>query len=76
VIEDSMLSERIGPAERRCLPFWSHLNMYVRFLLDMDTRIDLTRSTVPGLDLREGDDARWNSSVMLTEIPHLWVWSV
>ena len=47
VLEDPTLSDRIGQAERRGLTalFWSHVNLYGRFQLDMDSRIDLTSQT-------------------------------
>ena len=44
VLEVPEFHDNIGPDERRALSplFWTHVNPYGRFRLDMDTRIDLT----------------------------------
>jgi len=44
VLEVPEFHDGIGPDERRALSplFWTHVNPYGRFRLDMDTRIDLT----------------------------------
>ena len=44
VLEVPEFHDSIGPDERRALSplFWTHVNPYGRFRLDMDTRIDLT----------------------------------
>ncbi|MGO4612715.1 Tn3 family transposase [Nocardia sp. 2YAB30] len=44
VLEESEFRELIGENERRALTplFWSNINPYGRFRLDMDTRLDLT----------------------------------
>ena len=44
VLQDPKVQDGIGPAERRALSplFWSHVNLYGRFQLDMTKRLDLT----------------------------------
>jgi TnpA family transposase len=44
VLEQPTFRASIGPAERRALSplFWTHINPYGRFQLDMDTRLDLS----------------------------------
>ena len=44
MLEVPEFHDSIGPDERRALSplFWTHVNPYGRFRLDMDTRIDLT----------------------------------
>ncbi len=43
VLEAPEFHDSIGPDERRALTplFWTHINPYGRFRLDMDTRLDL-----------------------------------
>ena len=47
VLEVPQFHDLIGPDEQRGLTplFWSNINPYGRFRLDMDTRLDLTGST-------------------------------
>jgi hypothetical protein len=47
VLEVSEFHASIGPDERRAMTplFWSHINPYGRFRLDMDTHLDLGTST-------------------------------
>jgi TnpA family transposase len=44
VLETPAFHDRMGTDERRGLSplFWTHINPYGRFRLDMDTRLDLT----------------------------------
>lgn len=44
VLERPAFGASIGPDERRALSplFWTHINPYGRFQLDMDARLDLT----------------------------------
>ncbi|MFC4945450.1 hypothetical protein [Pseudonocardia sp. GCM10023141] len=44
VLETPAFHDRMGADERRGLSplFWTHINPYGRFRLDMDTRLDLT----------------------------------
>ncbi|MEV5711675.1 transposase [Actinoallomurus sp. NPDC052274] len=44
VLRDSEWAERLTPEDRRGLSplFWTHINPYGRFRLDMDARLDLT----------------------------------
>jgi hypothetical protein len=44
VLETPEFHDRMGEAERRGLSplFWTHVNPYGRFRLDMNTRLDLT----------------------------------
>lgn len=44
VLEAPEYHDSIGSDERRALSplFWTHINPYGRFRLDMDTRLDLT----------------------------------
>jgi hypothetical protein len=43
VLETAAFHDRMGADERRGLSplFWTHINTYGRFRLDMDTRLDL-----------------------------------
>ncbi|MFE9328501.1 Tn3 family transposase [Nocardia sp. NPDC052278] len=45
VLEDPAFAELMGAHERRGLSalFWSNINPYGRFLLDMNRRLDLSR---------------------------------
>ncbi|WP_435831980.1 Tn3 family transposase [Nocardia rhamnosiphila] len=45
VLKDPTFREMMGDNERRVLSalFWSNINPYGRFLLDMDRRLDLSR---------------------------------
>ncbi len=45
VLQAPEWSQTLGEDDRRGLSplFWSHINPYGRFRLDMDTRLDLTR---------------------------------
>lgn len=47
ILEVPEFHDSIGPDERRARtpPFWSHVNPYGRFRLDMDTHLDLGDST-------------------------------
>jgi hypothetical protein len=47
VLDTPGWSDQLGDADRRALSplFWSHVNPYGRFRLDMATRLDLTRAT-------------------------------
>ena len=44
VLADDAWAGRLGPDDQRAPSalFWSHVNPYGRFQLDMDTRLDLT----------------------------------
>ncbi|HEY5356903.1 MAG TPA: Tn3 family transposase [Streptosporangiaceae bacterium] len=46
VLRDPAWADRLTPEDRRGLSplFWSHINPYGRFRLDMDTRLDLARA--------------------------------
>jgi TnpA family transposase len=48
VLEDPAFHDLLDDVDRRALSplFWSHVNPYGRFLLDMDTRLDLTANTI------------------------------
>jgi Tn3 transposase DDE domain len=50
VLEDPEFHDLVGDKECRALSplFWSNVNPYGRFRLDMDTRLDLTRERVAG----------------------------
>ncbi|MFB8395115.1 transposase [Streptomyces yangpuensis] len=50
VLAEPKRAEKLTDADRRALSplFWSHVNPYGRFELDMDTRLGLTPITVPG----------------------------
>jgi TnpA family transposase len=43
VLDDPVWEKRMGAEDRRALSalFWTHVNPYGRFLLDMDKRLDL-----------------------------------
>jgi hypothetical protein len=49
VLEVAEFHDLVGADERRALTplFWSNINPYGRFRLDMDTRLDLALSTEP-----------------------------
>jgi hypothetical protein len=48
VLEQPTFRASIGPDERRALSplFWSHINPYGRFELDMDSRLDFAGTSV------------------------------
>jgi TnpA family transposase len=50
VLAEPKWAEKLTDADRRALSplFWTHVNPYGRFELDMDTRLGLTSITVPG----------------------------
>ncbi|WP_067674864.1 hypothetical protein [Nocardia miyunensis] len=50
VLEDPQFHDLVGDNERRALSplFWSNINPYGRFRLDMTTRLDLPRERVTG----------------------------
>ncbi|MGI8647300.1 MAG: hypothetical protein DLM55_04540 [Acidimicrobiales bacterium] len=50
VLEDPEFHDLVGDIERRAMSplFWSNINPYGRFRLDMDTRLDLSRERVAG----------------------------
>jgi hypothetical protein len=50
VLEDPQFHDPIGDNERRALSplFWSNINPYGRFRLDMNTRLDLGKERVAG----------------------------
>ncbi|MFQ6397491.1 DUF4158 domain-containing protein [Nocardia sp. KC 131] len=50
VLENAEFHDLIGDNERRAMSplFWSNINPYGRFRLDMDTRLDLSREHVAG----------------------------
>ncbi|MFE3957660.1 Tn3 family transposase [Nocardia sp. NPDC059091] len=64
VLVDPQFHDPVGDNERRALSplFWSNINPYGRFPLDMDTRLDLTRERVTGLC-----PCRWSRH----QLPHL-----
>lgn len=50
VLENPEFHDLVGDNERRAMSplFWSNINPYGRFRLDMDTRLDLSRERVAG----------------------------
>ncbi len=44
MLEDTQFHDLMGPNEQRGLTplFWSNINPYRKFTLDMDTRLDIT----------------------------------
>jgi hypothetical protein len=50
VLEVPQFRDSIGPDERRALSplFWTHVNPYGRFRLNMDTHLDLGAADLPG----------------------------
>lgn len=50
VLENPEFHDLVGENERRAMSplFWSNINPYGRFRLDMDTRLDLSRERVAG----------------------------
>ncbi|MEU0504206.1 Tn3 family transposase [Nocardia sp. NPDC005998] len=50
VLEDPQFHDLIGENERRAMSplFWSNINPYGRFRVDMNIRLDLTRDRVAG----------------------------
>lgn len=50
VLEDSVFHDSLDNVDRRALSplFWTHINPYGRFHLDMDTRLDLTGAPAGG----------------------------
>ena len=57
VLSDPEWSERLTPEDRRALSplFWSHVNPYGRFNLDMGSRLDLGASSPPEWPMFHGD---------------------
>jgi TnpA family transposase len=49
ILEDPAWAERLTPADRRALSplFWTHVNLYGKFDLDMDRHLDLHVPLVP-----------------------------
>ena len=52
VLEVAEFHDLIGPNERRALTplFWSNINPYGRFRLDIDTRLDLSGGNSPTVE--------------------------
>jgi hypothetical protein len=60
VLADPKWAGKLTEADRRALSplFWSHVNPYGRFELDMNSRLDLDlASTVPGPRGPQGEEA-------------------
>jgi hypothetical protein len=62
VLADPKWADKLTDADRRALSplFWTHVNPYGRFELDMNSRLDLdlsSRATVPGPRTPHGDAA-------------------
>ncbi|MET9387019.1 Tn3 family transposase [Streptomyces sp. NPDC002928] len=62
VLADPKWADKLTDADRRALSplFWTHVNPYGRFELDMSTRLDLdlsVRATVPGPRTPQGETA-------------------
>ncbi|WP_433501764.1 Tn3 family transposase (plasmid) [Sphaerimonospora sp. CA-214678] len=55
VLRDPAWQKRLTPADRRGLSalFWTHLNLYGRFELDMNTHLDLDTAPSPRLSDQE-----------------------
>ncbi|MFF9691144.1 transposase [Streptomyces sp. NPDC014623] len=53
-------ADLLTPADRRGLTplFWSHVRPYGEVNLDMDTRLNLTAATFPGLRATDGKAVR------------------
>lgn len=52
VLDEPVWSDKLTEADRRALSplYWTHVNPYGTFRLDMDTRLDLDRGPVDGAD--------------------------
>ena len=55
VLDEPAHAGRLTAADRRALSplYWSHVNPYGTFRLDMDRRLDLDRGPADGLNGRE-----------------------
>lgn len=62
LLADPKWADRLTEADRRALSplFWTHVNPYGRFELNMNTRLDLglasSAATVPGARAEQGDN--------------------
>lgn len=62
ILSEEKWQKRLTDADRRALSplFWTHVNPYGRFELDMNSRLDLDlsiRTTVPGPLIPQGETA-------------------